>query len=97
MAKYATSEHMYQCSAVRCKIWFSDREGIKVSIPSRRLKKAFGDLKTHIGCPKCAVERPNTSHSVHVRHAGIVPVLDDLEKDWVLHQTDGFRQRLDNG
>lgn len=68
---------------------FSDREGIKVSIPSRRLQKAFPDTKTHIGCPRCQKRWPDKSHSVQVRHEGIVPVLSDSDREWVF-----VRQRL---
>ncbi len=72
-------------------MWFSDREGIKVLVPSLRLQRQFGNLRTHIGCPKCQKERPDISHSVQVRHEGIVPVLSEGQytRDWVV-----VRQKL---
>ena len=56
MAKYAASEPMYQCYALECKIWFSDREGIKVLVGGTNPPTTL--TPTHIVCPKCYDERP---------------------------------------
>lgn len=62
MARYATSESMYQCCNTVCRIWFSDREGIKEKV-------ALGsdaEIKTHIGCPKC--DQDNRAYALQLRH-----------------------------
>ena len=49
MAKYTSGEPMYQCGSKNCKLWFSDREGVKVAMDMTDSPNTL----THIGCPKC--------------------------------------------
>ncbi len=44
MARYLTTEPMYQCSASVCGIWFSDREGIKAVV----VPDAGAEMRTHM-------------------------------------------------
>ena len=61
MARYASGEPMYQCAAKHCKIWFSDKAGIKCAIGSPK-------TLTHITCPKCKQKNPDGVQSAQKRY-----------------------------
>ena len=78
MARYATSEPMYQCKTPSCRIWYSDREGIK-EVTACTLIIALGsgaEIRTHIGCPKCHLNNP-LEGNLQLRH-----VVDVMENSW---------------